>query len=106
MSCEEAGDRDVTPSQAFPDNLDVRYYVLLLPRMHSSCPAQAAHDFIEDDQRSIPVANGFDGLEISRYRWHTSERLGSQTYISKCSGMEGEAETDGTNDRLGHKGAH
>lgn len=62
---EDACEGDVSTAEAFADGLQVRHDVFVLPCVHLTGATHAAHDFVEDEQRAVPFADGFNGLEVA-----------------------------------------
>src|SRR5262249_47925086 len=79
-----AGDRLVAPAEALADDLDVRRNSFLLPGMHGPGAAHAAHDLIENEERTVAIADVAHGTEVARH----------------C----GDAARGGADDGLGHEG--
>ena len=62
---QQCRDSPVPGGQPLAHGEDVRDDVVVLPGVHRARAAHAAHDFVEDDERAVAVADVFHGLEVA-----------------------------------------
>src|SRR5690606_16892576 len=68
VAAKHRGNGLITTTQPFGQRQDIRRNALLLERMVSAGTANAAHDFVEDQDHTIAVADLAYLLEVARYR--------------------------------------
>ena len=84
LADQDAADRLVAAAEALGDDLDVRRDAFLLPGVHGSGAAHAAHDLVEDEEGAVAIADVAHRLEVA--------------------GHGGDAAGGGADDGLGHEG--
>lgn len=72
MAHEDTRDRCITASETFAESLNVGNDVFLLPCMNRPGPAHAAHDFVQDQQCAVFIANSLHCSKVARYCRHAS----------------------------------
>ena len=80
---EQAADRLVTRAQPFGDDHEIGRDAFLLARVQRAGASHAAHDFVEDEQHAVLVADLADALEIAgagldRAERRADDRLGDE----------------------------
>lgn len=63
---QQSRDGTIACGQTLAHGLDVGHDVVMLPGMHKSGSAQAAHDLVEDDESPVTVSNVLHGLQVTR----------------------------------------
>lgn len=81
---QDTGDGGVPASEAFADGADVWSDVLLLEGEEGAGAADAAHDFVHDEQDAVAITDGAHGLKVAFW--------------------SGDAAGSGTDDGLGDEG--
>ena len=71
MTCQNTCYRLVSSTKTFTYCLDIGYNPFLLPSMNGACTTHTAHHLIQDEKRTITLANCLDSLKISRQRRDT-----------------------------------
>jgi len=65
---EDSSDRRIPAAETFADGQDVWDHVFLLEGEEGACPADAAHDLVEDEEDAVSITDLADCFKVSRRR--------------------------------------
>lgn len=99
----------VPATQTLADGLEVGHDILLLPGVQGAAAAHAGHDLVEDEQRTVFLADGLHGLEVSFHCGDGAESLCNEVEVlvsaSRANYRTGE-DTYSTDDGLCDEGTN
>ena len=72
LTCQNACNWLVSSTKTFTYCLDIGHNPFLFPSMKGARATHTTHDLIEDEKRTITLADCLDSLEISRQRGNAS----------------------------------